>query len=371
MLPKFFKPLFVGFLCTLLCVGCVRPTTDREESDSAESEHVHSYTAAVVSPTCTEAGYTRHDCPCGDSYTDTAVPAVGHTLGEWSTVREPSVAEEGLREQVCSVCGACNRETIARIVDLDALGKDTADAINAIRAEAGLSALAYRSDLQAAADLRAEELIVEFSNTRPDGSEWDTVQESAGVAFSSPYGTIVFSGVGDVAMLAEYMKSNPEFDAYLLSTDYAGLAVGVSEAEGTYYWAVLFFGPTERNIDGFAEEIFRLVNEERLAAGLPALTYCTELQNGADIRAEEMLTKYDHERPNGSSCFTVYAETGVSYRGAGENIAYGQKTPEAVMAAWMDSPGHRANILGEFTGIAVSISQNNGIIYWVQLFIAQ
>ena len=64
-------------------------------------------------------------------------------------------------------------------------------------------------------------------------------------------------------------------------------------------------------------------------------------------------------------------EAGVSYRGAGENIAWGQKSPEEVMKGWMNSAGHRANILNErFTAIGVGYHQNNkGVNYWSQLFI--
>ena len=85
--------------------------------------------------------------------------------------------------------------------------------------------------------------------------------------------------------------------------------------------------------------------------------------------AEDLPTLFDHTRPDGSSCFTALDEAGIRYRAAGENIAYGQRTPEQVVEAWMDSPGHRANILSSyFTAIGVGYRSQGS--YWVQLFVA-
>ena len=88
------------------------------------------------------------------------------------------------------------------------------------------------------------------------------------------------------------------------------------------------------------------------------------------MRAKETEVSFSHTRPNGSSFSSALKEQGVSYQGAGENIAWGQKSPEAVMQGWMNSDGHRANILNEkFTKIGVGYYQNSqGTNYWTQLF---
>ena len=100
------------------------------------------------------------------------------------------------------------------------------------------------------------------------------------------------------------------------------------------------------------------------------MTVNTKASQAAQVRAAEQARSFSHTRPNGTSCFTALREAGVSYRSAGENIAYGQQTPEAVMSGWMNSQGHRANILERnFTKIGVSCYENaNGVKYWVQLF---
>lgn len=127
---------------------------------------------------------------------------------------------------------------------------------------------------------------------------------------------------------------------------------------------------TNTQTSSFAQQVVNLVNAERAKEGLAPLTIDTTVEKAAMVRANEIQSNFDHTRPNGSAFYTVLAEQGVSYRGAGENIAWGQKTPEAVMNAWMNSPGHRANIMNKnFTRIGVGNLQNSaGTQYWVQLF---
>ncbi len=121
----------------------------------------------------------------------------------------------------------------------------------------------------------------------------------------------------------------------------------------------------------FASQVVALVNAERTKQGLSALTIDTKVQQAALVRAKESAQSFSHTRPNGSSFSTALTEAGVSYRTAGENIAYGQSTPQQVMNAWMNSSGHRANILNaNYTTIGVGYTVINGTAYWAQLFTA-
>ena len=92
----------------------------------------------------------------------------------------------------------------------------------------------------------------------------------------------------------------------------------------------------------FAEQVVELVNQERTKAGLNAVTLDQNIASAALVRAKEIETSFSHTRPNGSKFSTALTEQGVTFKGAGENIAWGQKSPEAVMQAWMNSEGHRA-----------------------------
>ena len=95
----------------------------------------------------------------------------------------------------------------------------------------------------------------------------------------------------------------------------------------------------------FVRQVVQLVNEERAKNGLAPLTVHTGAEQAAAVRAKEIQTSFSHTRPDGSGFSTALTQAGVSYTTSGENIAYGQQTPQAVMEAWMNSAGHRANIL--------------------------
>lgn len=120
----------------------------------------------------------------------------------------------------------------------------------------------------------------------------------------------------------------------------------------------------------YAEQVVALVNAERAKAGLNALTLDTEIASAALVRAKETEISFSHTRPDGRHFSTALSDSGISFRGAGENIAWGQRSPEEVMNGWMNSEGHRANILNpNFTKIGVGYYQNAaGRNYWTQLF---
>ncbi len=128
-------------------------------------------------------------------------------------------------------------------------------------------------------------------------------------------------------------------------------------------------GTNTSDLNAYAKQVLQIVNQERANAGLPALTTNSTLQSAANKRAQEIVKNFSHTRPDGSSCFTVLNEFGVSYRSAGENIAYGQKTPQEVMKGWMNSSGHRANILNsKFGKVGIGVYKVNGVLYWTQVF---
>lgn len=121
-----------------------------------------------------------------------------------------------------------------------------------------------------------------------------------------------------------------------------------------------------------ADQVLDLVNQERSKAGLKALTLSGELTNVATIKAQDMADNgyFDHTSPNYGSPFEMMQHFGIQYRSAGENIAAGQKTAQEVMNSWMNSSGHRANILNsdyEQIGIGYVTGGKYGT-YWVQMF---
>lgn len=122
-------------------------------------------------------------------------------------------------------------------------------------------------------------------------------------------------------------------------------------------------------ITGFESEMLELCNQQRRANGKPDLTLNKTLCANAAVRAEEISRDdwFSHQRPDGTMCFTAVT---VDYMTCGENIAYGTRTASATVAAWMDSPVHRANILSdEFTQAGFGCYELDGVRYWTQFFI--
>ncbi|MEE0034379.1 MAG: CAP domain-containing protein [Agathobaculum butyriciproducens] len=118
-----------------------------------------------------------------------------------------------------------------------------------------------------------------------------------------------------------------------------------------------------------ASEVVRLTNSARSQNGYAALVEDGALSEAAAVRAREIARSFSHTRPSGASFSSALSESGVSYLRAGENIASGQKSAFEVVNAWMNSPGHRANILNSSYSRIGSASVNiDGTLYWVQLF---
>lgn len=125
--------------------------------------------------------------------------------------------------------------------------------------------------------------------------------------------------------------------------------------------------PSTGTESSFANQVVSLVNQERAKAGLKPLTSDAALTNMAMDKAKDMYNKnyFDHTSPTFGSPFDMMKTYNISFRYAGENIAKGQRTPQEVMTAWMNSAGHRQNILnGNFTKIGVAFYNGE----WVQEF---
>jgi uncharacterized protein YkwD len=130
--------------------------------------------------------------------------------------------------------------------------------------------------------------------------------------------------------------------------------------------------PAASSGNTLADEIASLTNAERSNAGLSSLTTDNALLNQAAMqRAQEIMVSFSHTRPNGEGPQTAYTALGGTYKRFGENIAMGQKTPQKAVEAWMNSPGHKANMLHtsyKQIGVGVAVD-SNGYCYWVQLFV--
>lgn len=194
---------------------------------------------------------------------------------------------------------------------------------------------------------------------------------SLSVDFSSAIGAYQITAVSSMnSAVASARRVNAS------TVEVTGLSVGVSWIQGIADNGDIFYCRVE--VTDFAGEVIRLTNEQRALYGLPALKRGDSLvQTASDIRLGEIKSVFAHSRPNGREFSTVAGEIGLRYTHIGENLAMGQKTPQAVVTAWMNSTTHRNNILSRnsrgqsipYEYIVVSYgTDSKGVTYWVQMF---
>ena len=292
----------------------------------------------------------------------------------------------------------------------EAAAAELARLINAERANAGLAALESMDGLNKAARLRAKDLSGGYFETRADGSDWSSVLETAGVETKNVDGVDESVAGGEdcdsPADVLRILLSTPEAKAALMNKDYTHLGVGYVHEEKGYggyqdFWSLIYIvrssgeapagtpektpaetpekspaepapAPDGDNLQAMRQGVLELVNAARAENGKSPLTLNDALCGVAQLRAEETVKSFSHTRPNGTSCFTAIREAGISGGAMGENIAAGQSSPASVMNSWMNSEGHRANILsGDFTSIGIGyVNSGSGYgHYWVQMFL--
>ncbi len=126
------------------------------------------------------------------------------------------------------------------------------------------------------------------------------------------------------------------------------------------------------SVSSYEKQVVDLVNAERAKNGLSALTLDSSVSNVARTKSKDMATNnyFSHTSPTYGGAGDMLKQFGIKYTAYGENIASGQKTPQEVVTAWMNSSGHRANILAsDFTKIGVGYAtDSSGKAYWTQMF---
>ena len=245
--------------------------------------------------------------------------------------------------------------------------------INQKRAANGLQAVSLNSTLDNAAETRAEELTEKFSYQRPDGRREFTVLDDNNIA-DDFVGECYSAGQATPKEALDNMMQYDFFEKKVMSEDAKTVGVGhYNGGEYGDYWDVLFTTPAATDRAEFAQEVLDLVNVQRANNGLsPVVLGDEKLNAAAQQRAVEIASVTSHTRPNGTSCFTVLDDFNVTDEATGENAAWGQVTPEEVVNDWMNSEGHRANILNpDAHKMGVGYYSDNNSEWgrqWIQIF---
>ena len=255
----------------------------------------------------------------------------------------------------------------------EAYQKDFLRLVNKERAKAGLNPVQLGdSTHNNAAQERAEELATSYSYVRPNGQRDFTIFAENGIDDVS-VGENYMAGVSTPDAAMDQWMNIDFARERILNADATTVSVGHYEG-GAYnnYWVLIFSYPENSYTNDYRQEVLDLVNAERAKYGLkPLVMGDANLTAAAQKRAEEIATVNSHVRPNGSKWYTVLSEYNVTDAAAGENAAWGSVSPEEVVAAWMNSEGHRANILDpEARAMGVGYYYNSSSSWghqWIQL----
>ncbi|MFV8185206.1 CAP domain-containing protein [Streptomyces sp. AF1B] len=268
------------------------------------------------------------------------------------------------------------------LVDLHAADPPQADPdgflalVNPARARAGSPPVFLDGRLASAARAHASAMAA-AGQLGVEGADGVSVYQrltATGYAYLT-VGEHLVSGPRTAADFVEYCLGNEKARRTLCDPAYthAGLGYVSDSRSGDMYWTALWARPfTPGDLARTAAEVTELTNRERARAGLPPLTTDALLTTAAQAHSADMVTRvfYSHTSPDGSQPWDRAAAAGSHRRTIGENIACGQRSPAEVVDGWMNSPGHRANILKpDFTHIGIGLAGGGPAgTYWTQLF---
>lgn len=248
--------------------------------------------------------------------------------------------------------------------------------VNSARAASGSPPVAFDARLASAALAHAD-AMARAGRLGAEGRDGVSVHQrvtAAGYTYLT-IGEHLVSGPRTPAEFVHYCLSEEESGRTLCDPDFvhAGLAHVGDGRSGDVYWTALWARPlTAGGLASTAAQVVDLTNRERARAGLPPLATDPLLSTAAQAHSADMVARafYSHTSPEGSRPWDRAAAAGARQRSIGENIACGQRSPAEVVDGWMNSPGHRANILKpDFTHIGIGFAGGGPAgTYWTQLF---
>ena len=267
--------------------------------------------------------------------------------------------------------------------------------INQERRQAGLEPLQFEPLLAQAAETHSTNMALQdfYDHTGADGSDFTDRIEATGFSITGMSAENIHAYYNDPEAVVQGWMESPGHRDNILNPEFTEIGAGhyflendIGDENWNHYWTTVFYGEESEGgtiNDGpdetFEEQVLQLLNRERSRQGLSALTANPLLQEAARNHSADMALQdfFSHTGADGSDFTDRIEDTGFSITGmSGENIAAGYTTPEAVVQGWMDSPGHRENILNpEFTQIGIGhyflendTGTQNWNHYWTNVF---
>ncbi len=365
-ITKLSLPASVSSFSSLSCYGCSKLSSISVASGNS--------TYASSNGVLFNAGKTKLILyPLGKTDSSYSIPSTVKTIGENAFYQNKYITSVTIPSSVTSIedwaFASCTALTSITIPDsVTSLGTGIADSCTALKTAvvgSGVSVLSYRTfyGCTALTTVTLKKGLKEIYNwafynctslssiTLPSGLE--SIDTNAFYSCTSLKSITIPSSVTYIDAYAFYKCDN-------LKITYPSDLTKMDDGSYRAVETVKLTGTCNYN---YAYQVLDLVNQERAAQGLSSLTMDADLLDAAMQRAAELTVNFSHTRPSGLSCFTV------SSKASAENIAAGQSSASAVMNSWMNSSGHKANILGSsYKSIGIGCFTQGGTLYWVQLF---
>ena len=262
----------------------------------------------------------------------------------------------------------------------DSLERDLINLINNDRKKNGLKALKIDAEVTDLARKKSEDMKNNnyFSTKSPNYGEFTDMLKASNIKYRTAAEKIAGGYQSAQEVFNNWLKE-PDFRKSILEPNLTDIGVGYASGGGEYryYWSLwLIEKPapiSDGNKSSYEKEVLELVNVERSNKGLQPLQWDNQLAEVARAKSKDMRDKnyFAHQSPTYGSLGEMLKSFNVSYNSAAENIAAGQKTPDAVVKAWMNSEGHRKNILDpKLTHLGVGYADGGGeyFVYWTQTF---
>lgn len=260
--------------------------------------------------------------------------------------------------------------------------------INAERQRAGAPPLRLLRPLTEVAQQHAEEIARSGNVRLPRGSERQVDERMRKAGYNAHRWTesVVATTNGSSQIVREWRQRDRSIWETVMSPEVRDVGIGIARMRGVPLYGFLFAVPEaehfSRTTTGLRDparvraEMLAAVNEVRRKAGAPALRMNGDLQEAAQAHAQDMLARgfFAHKNPSGTTVRERSTKAGYDWRTIGENIAEGQKSVDEVVTTWMNSPGHRANILNPAfrelgAGLVTGKARNGEYrVIWVQNF---